>query len=49
MDIQVAVDLMRALTRSIEAENGGSNGRLSSPVGRRAKDIAEKEALRRLQ
>ena len=49
MDIQVAVDLLRALTERIESEEWGLHGRPSAAVAHRAKAIAEKEALRRLQ
>ncbi|HYI46689.1 MAG TPA: hypothetical protein VE174_14620 [Actinomycetota bacterium] len=48
MDIRLATDLLRALTREITSRDWEVQGRPSAAVTLRAKNIAEKEALQRL-
>ena len=48
MDVNQAVDLLRSLQESIQTKLAGLGDRPRSVV-RRAKDLAEREALRRLQ
>lgn len=48
MDLPVAVDLLRALNESIESEDL-RRAHTSAAVARRGNEIAEMEALRRLQ